>query len=290
MSRDALCYFYCWHNHRPLVLVKHVSLQSWQIKTPNEHKICLLSWFSAWSNIIWNFAFLGVVLSSVQLLLQPFLEPGCHGSSFILTKRIPLWATKFTWIKHIYKHQGCDICSTRRPPRQVSCGQIDKIIFMLNGWITKLFLQISKMAAVGVDMEEKKEEEEKGEQRRGAEKAEHSLEGDFQFLPNELILPNPNEVTSSWSPNLTYFHFGTYLIFANIHSTPFLTILTLPPIGESSWHEQVKSWTCDQCTLENENANSACAACGQARKASRCLTIVIYHMSCGWCDDVIRLS
>ena len=69
---------------------------------------------------------------------------------------------------------------------------------MLNGWITKLFLQISKMAAVGVDMEEKKEEEEKGEQRAGgAEKAEHSLEGDFQFLPNELILPNPDEVTSS---------------------------------------------------------------------------------------------
>ena len=55
------------------------------------------------------------------------------------------------------------------------------------------------MAAVGVDMEEKKEEEEeKGETRRpGAEKAEHSLEGDFQFLPNELILPNPDEVTSS---------------------------------------------------------------------------------------------
>ena len=69
---------------------------------------------------------------------------------------------------------------------------------MLNGWITKLFLQISKMAAVGVDMEEKKEEEEKGEQRAGGgEKAEHSLEGDFQFLPNELILPNPDEVTSS---------------------------------------------------------------------------------------------
>ena len=54
------------------------------------------------------------------------------------------------------------------------------------------------MAAVGVDMEEKKEAEEKGEQRAGgAEKAEHSLEGDFQFLPNELILPNPDEVTSS---------------------------------------------------------------------------------------------
>ena len=52
------------------------------------------------------------------------------------------------------------------------------------------------MAAVGVDMEEKKEEGEKEELRGGAEKAEHSLEGDFQFLPNELTNePNPDEVT-----------------------------------------------------------------------------------------------
>ena len=71
---------------------------------------------------------------------------------------------------------------------------MDFFIELDGSWITKLFLQTGKMAAVGVDMEEKKEEEEKGEQRAGAKKEEHSLEGDFQFLPNELILPNPDEV------------------------------------------------------------------------------------------------
>ena len=54
------------------------------------------------------------------------------------------------------------------------------------------------MAAVGLDMEEKKEKVEKEmgdrvDQLKG-EKQEHSLEGDFQFLPSELAMQNPEQV------------------------------------------------------------------------------------------------
>ena len=55
------------------------------------------------------------------------------------------------------------------------------------------------MAAVGLDdMEEKKEkvEEGKGDRVEKLKEEEHSLEGDFQFLPNELTLHNPDQVSS----------------------------------------------------------------------------------------------
>ena len=54
------------------------------------------------------------------------------------------------------------------------------------------------MAAVGLDMEEKKEkvEEDMGDrvERLKGEEQEHSLEGDFQFLPSELAVQNPEQV------------------------------------------------------------------------------------------------
>ena len=53
------------------------------------------------------------------------------------------------------------------------------------------------MAAVGLDdMEEKKEkvEEEKGDRVEKLKEEEHSLEGDFQFLPSQLALNNLEQV------------------------------------------------------------------------------------------------
>ena len=44
-------------------------------------------------------------------------------------------------------------------------------------------LQTTKMAAVGLDMEEK-----------GEKMVEHSLEGDFQFIPTELTMSKSAQV------------------------------------------------------------------------------------------------
>ena len=44
-------------------------------------------------------------------------------------------------------------------------------------------LQTTKMAAVGLDMEEK-----------GEKLVEHSLEGDFQFIPTELTMSKSAQV------------------------------------------------------------------------------------------------
>ena len=43
------------------------------------------------------------------------------------------------------------------------------------------------MAAVGLDMEEK-------EEKKKAELVEHSLEGDFQFIPTELTMSKSAQV------------------------------------------------------------------------------------------------
>ena len=69
------------------------------------------------------------------------------------------------------------------------------------------------MAAVGLDdMEEKKEkvEEEKGDRVEKLKEEEHSLEGDFQFLPSELALHNPEQVITflGTTSNGTYFLSG----------------------------------------------------------------------------------
>ena len=56
------------------------------------------------------------------------------------------------------------------------------------------------MAGVVEDMEEKgemkREKVEKKEESLEKVRVEHSLEGDFQFLPNELTLHNPDQVSS----------------------------------------------------------------------------------------------
>ena len=56
------------------------------------------------------------------------------------------------------------------------------------------------MAGVVEDMEEKgemkREKVEKKEDSLEKVRVEHSLEGDFQFLPNELTLHNPDQVSS----------------------------------------------------------------------------------------------
>ena len=46
------------------------------------------------------------------------------------------------------------------------------------------------MAAVGLDMEEKEEKEEK----KNEKLVEHSLEGDFQFIPTELTMSKSAQV------------------------------------------------------------------------------------------------
>ena len=48
-------------------------------------------------------------------------------------------------------------------------------------------LQTTKMAAVGVDMEEK-------EEKKKEELVEHSLEGDFQFIPTALTMSKSAQV------------------------------------------------------------------------------------------------
>ena len=126
------------------------------------------------------------------------------------------------------------------------------------------------MAGVVEDMEEKgemkREKVEEKEESLEKVRVEHSLEGDFQFLPNELTLHNPDQVISFFAPvdrgGAVHLNFSLFQI-------------------------QVKSWTCDQCTLENENENSLCAACAQPRKVSRfyqfsktfswCLIIFDFH-------------
>ena len=69
---------------------------------------------------------------------------------------------------------------------------------------------------VGVDMEEKQESvEEKrgdggeqlaqgGEQGEQRGEGEHSLEGDFQFLPNDFTLPSSDKVNMTTTMTMTY--------------------------------------------------------------------------------------
>ena len=75
------------------------------------------------------------------------------------------------------------------------------------------------MAGVVGDMEEKgemkREKVEKKEESLEKVRVEHSLEGDFQFLPNELTLHNPDQVNSFFAQLLievemfiSIFHFS----------------------------------------------------------------------------------
>ena len=75
-------------------------------------------------------------------------------------------------------------------------------------------LQAAKMAGVVEDMEEKgemkREKVEKKEESLEKVRVEHSLEGDFQFLPSELALHNPEQVITflGATSNGTYFLSG----------------------------------------------------------------------------------
>jgi len=113
--------------------------------------------------------------------------------------------------------QVCDVCSTKRQP-----------------------CKTTKMAAVGLDMEEKKMEK----------LAEHSLEGDFQFIPNELTM---SKSAQRWACEAC--------TLENENEASNCAACAQPRKASSS-----SGWECSACTLVNSSSDQLCSACERPRQ------------------------